>query len=450
MDGMPLPLRWGLLGGAVLLAALAGIAPETTVTLLPLLLALAAGMLAWEFSSAALLALLALITASPEFHVGTEPGLVIALHKAGIIAIAAVLVVQRGFSGQFNGPAFAFIAALALTFVFGTLHPALAGADIARSLLGSLAPFVPIWLRLDARWRQRVILLAALGPLLALLAAVPLQVLGLYSLWAAEYTGVPRLQGAGLAAYLAYLGEIGTYAAFAEYAVSGRRRWLYLAGAAYVCVLASATRVPMATALLFCLIVLAFGRGPHFGTARRLRLWLLGGGALLAGGMLIGPSLLARTLSDGAGQAGLNLSGRDIIWPLFADAVAQHPLFGQGIGTGRLLVPIEAVQLIGSNAVHNEYLRLAVDMGLVGVGLLVLGHFAWFRREWRFLTSLERTVVWAFAIGFALHSITDNTLIAPQATLMYAWLATFLQRARARGGPAMAAQRRLRPDLVRA
>lgn len=433
MDGMSLALRWGLLGGAVLMAALAGIAPETTITLLPLLLALAAGMLAWEFSSAALVALLALITLSPEFHVGTEPSLVIALHKAGIIAIAAVLVVQRGFSGQFNGPAFAFIAALALTLVFGTLHPVLGGGDIARSLLGSLAPFVPIWVRLDQRWRQRVILLAALSPVLAVLGAVPLQVLGLHSLWADEYTGVPRLQGAGIAAYLAYLGEIGTYAAFAEYALSGKRRWLYMAGTAYLCIVATATRVPMATGLLFCLIVLAFGRGQQFSALRRLRLWLLGGGALFAGVMLIGPSLLARTLTDGAGQAGLNLSGRDIIWPLFADAVVRHPLFGQGIGTGRLLVPIEAVQLIGSNAVHNEYLRLSVDMGLVGVGLLVLGHVAWFRREWRFLTPLERTVIWAFGIGFALHCITDNTLIAPQATLLYAWLAAFLQRARDRG-----------------
>jgi O-antigen ligase len=447
MDGMPLGLRWGLLGGAVLLAALAGIAPETTIMLLPLLLALAAGLLAWEFSSAVLVALLALITLSPEFHVGSEPSLVIALHKAGIIAIAAVLVVRRGFSGQFNGPAFAFIAALALTLVFGTLHPALGGGDIARSLLGSLAPFVPIWVRLDARWRQRVILLAAVSPLLSLLGAVPLQLLGPHSIWVAEYTGVPRLQGAGIAAYLAYLGEIGTFAAFAEYAVSGRRQWLYLAGAAYLSIVATATRVPMATALLFCLVVLAFGRGEQFGALRRLRLWLLGGGALLIGVALIGPSLLARTLADGAGQAGLNLSGRDIIWPLFADAVAQHPLFGQGIGTGRLLVPIEAVQLIGSNAVHNEYLRLSVDMGVVGVGLLVFGHLAWFRREWRFLTSLERTVICAFAIGFAVHSITDNTLIAPQATMLYAWLAAFLQRARERAS--VQPRRQLRSGAMR-
>lgn len=444
MAGLAWPLRLGLLLLVPLLASFAYLLPAQFITLLPLLGALGIAVLGWEFAGVALLALIALVAVSPEQHFGEAGSTVLALQKAGLLAAAGALALQRGFSGQFNGPALAFLVAPVLTVSFGTLHPELTPGDMLRGLLGSMTPFALIWVRSPRKLIRWLILVAATAPLISAVASVPLLAVG-HPLFGQDQNGVMRFQGASIPAYQGYLGEIGTYAAFAEYVLSGRARWLALAGAAFGCVVASGTRVPMATAMLFCLIVLTFARGRHFTAGPRLRLWLLGLAVVGAGAVLLGPAMLQRTFGGGAGTVGFNTSGRDVIWPLFTAAIRQHPLFGQGIGTYRVLIDPEDVKYIGSTAAHNEYLRLAADIGIVGLLLLVAGHVAWLRREWRFLIQPERVVLVAFVVAFALHSVTDNTLIAPQAVILYAWMASFLQRARRRAEDEGRARRRRAP-----
>jgi O-antigen ligase len=445
MSGAPLPLRIGLLAGAPLLMAFGWLMPGLFVTLLPVFVLPILAVAAWEFAGAILVGLVALIAISPEYHAPAgQATTVIALHKGAVIAIVALIIVRRGFSGQFNGPALAFVAGFLLTPLFGTLHPALNPAEMLRSLFGSIAPFVIIWARTGRRWHDPMILVAALSPTISVLAGVMLTITG-HRLFGFDQHNVMRLQGAGIPAFLGYLGEIGTFAAFAEYARTGRPRWLWLTAFAYCSIVASGTRVPMATALIFCLIVLCFARGPNFGIQPRLRLWVLGSFGAAIMGVLVGPTLLARTFGSGLTVRQVNFSGRDVIWPIFIAAIERHPLFGQGIGTGRFLAPEDQVRYIGSNAVHNEYLRLSADMGLVGVGLFIIGHIAWLRRDWRVFTQVERTVLVAFGIAFALHCISDNTLIAPQAVILYAWLATFIERARRRGEDAGLLARRHAP-----
>lgn len=431
MGGMPWQLRLGLLALPVVLPAFAYVLPGQFITVLPLLGVLGIAVVGWEFSSLAVLGLVALIAVSPEQHVGEAGNTVLALQKAGLLAGAIALVLQRGFSGQFNGPAFAFLLAPVLTVCFGTLHPDLKPGDMLRGLLGSIAPFAMIWVRSSRPLIRWMILVAACAPLISAVAGVPLIGIG-HPIFGQDQNGVVRFQGAGIPAYLAYLGEIGTYAAFAEYVLTGRTQWLALAAAAFGCIVASGTRVPMATALLFCLVVLVFARSRNFTAGLRLRLWMMGLAAAVVGVIVLGPAIAQRTFGSGAGAMGFNASGRDVIWPLFVAAIKQHPLFGQGVGTYRVLIDPDDVKYIGTMAAHNEYLRLAGDIGIVGVLLLVAGHVAWFRREWRFLLQPERVVVIAFGLAFALHSLTDNTLIAPQAVILYAWMAAFLQRARRR------------------
>lgn len=448
MDGLALPLRLGLVLLPLVLAAFGLAAPTVYLSVLPLFALPALAVIAWELAGPLLVAAVAMVAISPEYHLGSQATTVIALHKGAVIGLVGIVVLRRGFSGQFNGPAFAFLAGGTLTVVFGQLYPALAPDEMLRSLFGSIAPFAIIWARTERRWHEPMILAAAIGPLASIVAGAALTVTG-HNLFGFDQNNVMRLQGAAIPAFLGYLGEIGTFAAFAEYARTGRVRWLLLAGAAYASILASGTRVPMATALLFGVIVLSFARGPNFGIAPRLRLWVLGGFLAVLIGAVVGPTLIARTFGHGGAQAGVNFSGRDVIWPLFIDAVSRHPLFGQGIGTGRFLAPEDAVRYLGSNAVHNEYLRLSADMGIIGVLLLVAGHVAWLRRDWRVFTQVERTVIVAVGVAFALHSVTDNTLIAPQAVVLYAWLATFVERARRRAEDEGRLRRRQAP-LARA
>jgi O-antigen ligase len=428
------PRQIGLLpfAAALVLLPLAYLAPEAAVLLMLLLALPAAGVAAWELATPGLVALVATVAISPEYHLPLEPSLVIALQKGGVIALSGLIVVQRGFSGQFNGPALSVLAATALTFTLGRLHPLIGVGDLIRSLIGTLAPFVMIWVRTSPRWHDRGVLAVAALPALSVVFGLLLQAAGPHNLVMREYTGALRLQGASIPAFMALLGEIGTYAGFAEYARTGRPLFLVLSAFNVLSVVATGTRVPMLTAVLFCAIVLFFGRGERFGFTRRTALFALGMVGLGLFVVVVLPGLLERTFTTSVGADGLNLSGRDLIWPVFIDAIRQHPLFGQGVGTGRILAPEEIAKLIGTAAVHNEYLRLGVDLGMVGVALLFLGHFLWFRGEWPHLNQLERVVVVAFSIAFPLHSITDNTLIAPQAVVLYFWLSTWLQRARVR------------------
>lgn len=440
MQGVPLPIRLAIVLLPLLLPLLASVAPQPTITLMVLAGVLAVAVFGWQLSGLALVGLIALVAVSPEYRVAGQASTVIALHKGATIAVVAVVIAQRGFSGQFNGPTYAFLLGGLMPVLAGQTFPGLQPGEMVRSLIGSVAPFAIISARTDRRTHGLLILAAAAAPLVSIVAGVLLVPTG-HRLFGIDQNGVLRLQGASIPAFLGYLGEIGTFAAFAEYVLTGRRHWLFLAGGAYLSIVASGTRVPMATALLFCLILLLFARGPNFGVMPRVRLWLAGLAGLTAGAIAIGPRLIARTFGGTGG--GINVSGRDVIWPIFTAAIARFPLFGQGIGTGRFLAPEEEIRYIGTQAVHNEYLRLSADMGLVGVGLLVLGHVLWIRGSWRFLVQAERVVICAYGVAFALHCISDNTLIAPQAMILYAWLATFLERARRRAEDAG----RLRPRM---
>lgn len=442
MQGAPLLARLGLVLLPLLLPLLASVAPQPTLGFMVLAGVLAVAVFGWQLSGLALVGLIALVAVSPEYRVAGQATTIIALHKGATIGLVGVIVAQRGFSGQFNGPTYAFLLGGLMPILAGQTFPGLQLGEMARSLIGSIAPFAIISARTDRRTHGLIILAAAAAPLISIVAGVLLMPTG-HRLFGIDQTGVMRLQGASISAFLGYLGEIGTFAAFAEFVLTGRRQWLFLAGGAYLSIVASGTRVPMATALLFCLLVLLFARGPHFGVMPRVRLWLAGLAGFTAGAIAIGPRLVARTFGGAGG--GINVSGRDVIWPIFTAAIARYPLFGQGIGTGRFLAPEEEIRYIGTQAVHNEYLRLSADMGLVGVLGLVLGHVLWVRSSWPVLQQAERVVVLAFGLAFGLHCISDNTLIAPQAMILYAWLATFLERARRRAEDQGRLRRRTHP-----
>jgi O-antigen ligase len=432
MNGAPALLRLALPAGLLGLVAVAWAMPAMALQLMTLAALVAAAVIAWEFPVAALLVPYAIIPLGLEWHLPSVAASLVAGQKALIIALSALLVVQRGFSGQFNGPAFAFLAATIITPVLGTLHPGLTVGEMLRTLMGALTPFAVVFVRTPRRWLPRVIMLVVLAPLVTVAAGVPLQLAGIRPLVLAEFTGAFRLQGATIPAFLGLMSAVAVMAAMTEYAATGRQHWLLLAGVAAILTLASGTRMATFAVLLFCLIFLGAARGPMFGPSRRLRLWMLGIVAAGLAGAVLGPTLIERTFGRGAAGGGIYAAGRDVIWPIFVATIEQHPLFGQGMGTIRLIVPEDEVKYIGTIAAHNEYLRLSVDMGIVGVLLLIAGHFAWFRGEWRYLSRIERTAVAGFSVVMLVYSVTDNTLISLPSLLLYLWLATLLQRARTR------------------
>lgn len=130
---------------------------------------------------------------------------------------------------------------------------------------------------------------------------------------------------------------------------------------------------------------------------------ILYGAALAALFLLtIGDQLVLRFLSG-------STSGRDVISGHLLASTLTHPWWGVGFGHHGLLIPELVQRYTGTEAAHNELLRLRLELGWVGVGLFALG--------WGVLWSgllmrrLWSNVVMLGLLGlFTLYSSTDNTL----------------------------------------
>ena len=153
-------------------------------------------------------------------------------------------------------------------------------------------------------------------------------------------------------------------------------------------------------------------------------------GGMVPGLILLGPAVLFALGRFTA--AGGNFSGRDVIWPLFLDAIESRPLFGFGLGAGKLIVDPEdpRIRYLGSNAAHNEYLRLSVDAGIVGCAAIFLAIIAWIWGGTRRAPPADRLVLRAGLAAALLHAAFDNTLIASTAVMQFTFFAAALARIR--------------------
>jgi O-antigen ligase len=72
----------------------------------------------------------------------------------------------------------------------------------------------------------------------------------------------------------------------------------------------------------------------------------------------------------------MNWQGRQVIWPLALKAFSTSPLVGIGLGgsTGILMTTYGGAM---GGVIHNEYLRLLVDTGVIGTALFALAVLVW-------------------------------------------------------------------------
>ncbi|MGH8348873.1 MAG: O-antigen ligase family protein, partial [Pseudomonas sp.] len=110
------------------------------------------------------------------------------------------------------------------------------------------------------------------------------------------------------------------------------------------------------------------------------------------------------------------------------DIVREHPIFGAGTGG---FPKAYAEKTLGSGKLvpahpHNEYLLIAVQLGLVGLALL----FYLFYRQWRLASSLPLALEQNLARGLLLTIIFgclfNSLLVDHTEGLLYAWLSGLL------------------------
>jgi len=428
-----------LVSALLVLLAITGIlvaavtAPEVALALLP---AAAALMIALLFYEAPLLAVgllaacygLALdlqldsLAGSGAGNIGTLGAAVV---KIIPFAIAAMLCMRFGFAPTINWPFLAFTLVAVVSLVVLPMGRVSTFGEMLRSFIGSTAPFVlafaaaprPVW---SALCKAMVFV-----PLLSAGVGLLTGVAGIYPAFDDNW----RFQGLHSPPFLAGFCVTAVFAATLEYLRGFKTRWLLLGGAALAVLLATQARAPLIAVALFLVLVFLLSSRRIFPIKRKVDLAM---GGLLPAAVLLGPlAIFAADRFLGADDYA-QFSGRDIIWPYFLDAIENRPLFGYGLGAGKLIVDPEdpQIRLIRSSAAHNEYLRLSVDAGIVGCATIFLSLVVWIWGGTRKALPTDRLVLRCALLAALVHSAFDNTLIASTAVIQFSWFAAALARAR--------------------
>ncbi len=376
----------------------------------------AVGVSAWAPAAATVLWILALETSPDEWLAGLVGGheTIIAAMKAAALLLALAMGLRFGSRADRYNPAFAFAA----MFVAGLVHGLYPGLDLTgslRSLIGSAAPFLFGFARLPPGWRRAVIGAVIYGPAGTVLFGALLSAAGLHPMYDLEQ-GALRLGASGQPPFLAGFTLIAVYAGLLEWVRGRGARAAPMLAVNFLILVLTGARVPLALAVLLLLGVLLW---------RRQLVALIAALGLLCLGLVFAGSLHFIRVVDllQLGEA-TDLSNRGLIWPIFLNAIAASPWLGWGVGAGKVIVPVTSGldQLVGTNAAHDEYLRIGAEGGGLGLALLIMLLTLWVVRGSRLLAPGPRWLMRAVLATFALHSATDNTLIATTSSVLFIWM----------------------------
>jgi len=446
---LALLISLGTVTGLLIMAVLL---PGLAIALLPAGVALLAAMLFYEAPLLAIgllagcygLALdLQLDLLADAGHGGGVGTLGAAVVKVVPFAVAAMLCLRYGFSTAINWPflAFSFVAVVSLVVL--PIGRVSTFGEMARSFIGSTAPFVLAFAAAPRSFWSALCKAIVLVPLISAGVGLLAWLAGLSPAFDHNF----RFQGLHSPPFLAGFCVTAIFAATLEYLRGFRVHWLVLGGAAMAILLATQARAPIIAVAIFLTLVFAFSDRQTFPLKRKLDLAM---GGLLPAALLLGP-LMYFALDRFLGAEGYEqFSGRDVIWPYFLDAIEARPLFGYGLGAGKLIVDPEdpQIRLIRSNAAHNEYLRLSVDAGIIGCALIFATIAAWIWTGTRHVRSVDRLVLRSAMLAALVHSGFDNTLIASTAVIQFIWFTAALARARLER-PRSGQQEALRHALAR-
>ena len=354
----------------------------------------------------------------------------IAAEKAGGIMLAAICAIRWGGRIDPLNPAWAFVAMACAGAALGT-HPDLDRADHLRSIIGSIASFAFCFCRMPPAIALRLLAVIRWCPLIALALGVTLTLAGLRPLFVEG--GGARLAGLGHPAFLAGVTMVGAYACLIslyrrDHAVD---RWLL--GVNLAILLATGARAPLAYTIAVIALTLMLVPSTTVPTPRRVFAILAMVCAVPVLVALAGDLSDVRVLHLLTTDAG-HLSGRERLWPLFQAAAEGAPWFGWGIGAGNIVISPESTvaKLLKTWAAHNEYLRIRVEGGWIGLSVLVGLFVAWVGTRTARLPPADRWIMRLVFLAFAAHAVTDNVLISTPACVLFSFAAAVFAAAPAK------------------
>lgn len=416
------------LGGLV---ALASWAPLAWAGVLVLLALAGLGFLVWRHTIVFCVAWLLIAGMTIEMTVADLAGLdafqpTIAGIKAAGLVLALTCAVRWGWQPDPLNPAWAFTV-IAMAGLATGLYPGLTPADSLRSWIGSIAPFAFCFCRPPRVWADAMLTAVRWCPVVAVAAAMVLSAACIRPMFVDS--GGLRLAGIGHPAFLAGVALTAVCACLIELFRTAGRTIAALLGANLTILLLTGARAPLAYAAAVIGLSLAFV--PSAALSPRTR------GLLVLCGLAMVPVLfvLAGELSDVRifhllQSDATNLSGRDRLWPAFEAAAEEAPVLGWGTGSGNLVLPPDGVvaKLLRTWAAHNEYLRIRVEGGWIGLTLLIGLFTVWAVRRSMCLGPSDRGILRLSLLAFAALAATDNVLISTPACVTFTFAAALFVR----------------------
>jgi O-antigen ligase len=350
----------------------------------------------------------------------------IAVVKGVGLALAAICVLRYGLRIDPLTPAFGFAAMFAVGLIHG-LHPGLTAADSARSLAGSVAPFAFFWVRPSRDWACAIVKATQWAPLVCVGGGAALALAGTRPLFVD--LGGERLAALGHPAFLAGVALAAIYASLIQLYREGRRRDLGLLICNGLILVLTGARAPLLYGATVVGLTLGFVPAPALARSSR-HILLLAAAAALPPLAAAAGSLGGLRLFNALANYADSLSGREELWRLFEQAASTSPWVGWGVGAGNAVVPRDGdvMRFMHTIAAHNEWLRIDVEGGAVGLVLLVVLFVLWTWRHTVRLAGPERIIMRLAFVGFACHAFTDNVLISTPACLFFGLAAAVFAR----------------------
>ncbi len=326
------------------------------------------------------------------------------LEKGLFLAASVACIAFRPFS---KTVALLFGACSLMIFVLGALtpYPQFSWVTLILSLnqitiLYALLAFHPT--RRDC---ETFLILAALMPIASIVVGSVYDLAHLRPLFRREFaTGLYRLQGSTIAAYLSGLAMCGMFASL-QLAAAGRKAFFFLVLILDMLILLLAGgRIALAVSLLVCTA------GFYSNRSISGRWKVLGSIAGLIGAFVAG-LIFAPSIMDRFEQSGSN--GRDLLWAEVYKLALAYPNTGIGFGHQFWALDRHVLIMTGTTAAHNDYYRLMAELGFYGMPLFYLFLILAVLRVWANPRVNFNVTVIAALVGYLMLSWTDNALSGP-------------------------------------
>lgn len=249
--------------------------------------------------------------------------------------------------------------------------------------------------------RDTIIRLLTALPLIMVGMGAIYEVVGIRTLFYVDFLGASRLQGSTIPAGLGTGGYLGAVAAMLGAAFINKKVYLPLAFVNLVILVLSAARMPLALSVALCgyIYFIMVNRG-FFVRVTSVSIVVPAAAGIV---VLFGESILTRFESE-------SLSGRDLIWEALQRVLDAYPYFGIGLGHQILVIPPDVSFIAQTIAAHNEYLRIGVETGYVGVTLIFGLLAAICLVIWLRPTTGRNFAFLLMCLSFFVYCRTDNAI----------------------------------------